>query len=402
MKILLDEIKNTGQIREHGDINGLKQSIKKLGLLEPLGITKDKILVYGRRRFQALKELGFKEAEVTIVEPKNRYENFLMSLHENTKRKNLTWQEECNFLLKEKLYYEQQFPETKHGGDRKSKNFQVPDSGTRYTKIKASLENVSESVIQENIQLAKALREYPELKKQSKKSGAKKVLKRIKDKERNIEREKEFDNIPLPKTIKIWKGKFQSQSKKIPPGSIDAIITDPPYSKEYLKDWKDLSLIAKKVLKPSGFLITYSGILNLNEVFKIFDKNLIYYWQFIILHTGVKQLINPRNIFCGYKPILVYQKEPFKRINNQIGDIIEGAGREKEEHPWQQAEEEIKVLIKNFTKPNDLILDPFAGGGTIPVACHKLKRKVIAIDDKKENIKTIETRLKEYESTKLT
>jgi len=230
----------------------------------------------------------------------------------------------------------------------------------------------------------------------------KKTEKKQKIDDENKLKEKEFDSLPLPKTIKIWKGKFQRHSKKIPPGSIDAIITDPPYSKEYLKDWKDLSLIAKKILKPSGFLITYSGILNLNEVFKIFDKNLIYYWQFIILHAGVKQLINPRNIFCGYKPILIYQKEPFKRINNQIEDIIEGAGREKEEHPWQQAEDEIKVLIETFTKPNDLILDPFAGSGTIPVACHKLKRKVLAIDDKEENIKTIETRLKEYESTKLT
>jgi len=229
-----------------------------------------------------------------------------------------------------------------------------------------------------------------------------KTEKKQKIDDENKLKEKEFDSLPLPETVEIWKGKFQTQSKKILPGSIDAIITDPPYSKEYLKDWKDLSLIAKKVLKPSGFLITYSGILNLNEVLKIFDKNLIYYWQFIILHTGVKQLINPRNIFCSYKPILIYQKEPFKRINNQIEDVIEGTGREKEGHPWQQAEDEIKVLIKNFTKPNDLILDPFAGSGTLPVACHKLKRRVLAIDDREENIKTMEKRLKEYESTKLT
>ncbi len=222
----------------------------------------------------------------------------------------------------------------------------------------------------------------------------KKEKKKTQLKIENKLKEKEFDNIPLPKTIEIWKGKFQNQSKKIPPGSIDAIITDPPYSKEYLKDWKDLSLIAKKVLKPSGFLITYSGILNLNKVFKIFEKNLVYYWQFIILHTGVKQLINPRSIFCGYKPILIYQKEPFKRINNQIEDVIKGTGREKEGHPWQQAEDEIKILIKIFTKPNDLILDPFAGSGTIPIACHELKRKVLAIDNEEENIKIITKRLK--------
>jgi len=207
-------------------------------------------------------------------------------------------------------------------------------------------------------------------------------------------KEKEFEKLSLPETVKVWKGKFKTQSKKIPSNSVDAIITDPPYSEKYSEDWRDLSRISKRILKPYGFLITYSGILNLNKVFKTLDKNLKFYWQFILLHSGTKQLINPRNIFCNYKPILVYQKEPFKRIHNKLDDLVIGSGREKDKHPWQQAEKEIKSLIKNFTRPKDLILDPFAGSGTIPVACHKLKRRVLAIDDKNKNIEEIEKRFK--------
>jgi len=219
----------------------------------------------------------------------------------------------------------------------------------------------------------------------------KKSQKKAKTAKEDEQKKREFDD--FPESPKIWLGKFQEQTRKIQPDSIDAIITDPPYSIEHINDWKSLSRIAKRILKPSGFLITYSGILNLNEVFKVFDKNLIFYWQFILIHEGVKQLINPRNIFCGYKPILIYQKEPFKRISNQIDDLIKGAGREKEYHEWQQAEKEIGSLIENFTSPNDLILDPFAGSGTIPIACFKLKRKSIAIDDNEQNLKNIEKRL---------
>ncbi len=40
--------------------------------------------------------------------------------------------------------------------------------------------------------------------------------------------------------------------------SIDLILTDPPYPKEYLPLWKDLSFFASRVLKPSKFLLTYS------------------------------------------------------------------------------------------------------------------------------------------------
>ena len=81
---------------------------------------------------------------------------------------------------------------------------------------------------------------------------------------------------------------------------------------------------------------------------------------------------------------------------------MEGTGREKDGHKWQQAEEEIEILINGFTKPSDTILDPFAGSGTIPVCCLRLKRQVVIIDDKKENIETIARRLKKYESIKIT
>jgi len=202
----------------------------------------------------------------------------------------------------------------------------------------------------------------------------------------------------LPDTVEVWKGRFQN--KRILSNSIDAIITDPPYAAEYLKEWKDLSRIAKRILKPSGFLITYSGTVNLNEVFKILSNNLLFYWQLILLHKGQNQLITARNIFCNYKPILIFQKEPFKKLSNPMDDLIFGTGREKEKHPWQQAEKEMVPIIENFTRPGDLILDPFAGSGTIPVACHDLKRKVLAIDDKKENIKIIYERFGEIKNGK--
>ncbi|MGA2974326.1 MAG: hypothetical protein ABSF77_03360 [Spirochaetia bacterium] len=39
----------------------------------------------------------------------------------------------------------------------------------------------------------------------------------------------------------------------------------------------------------------------------------------------------PRNVFCGWKPILVYQNG-FKRFDDKLKDIIDGSGREKEDH----------------------------------------------------------------------
>ena len=210
-------------------------------------------------------------------------------------------------------------------------------------------------------------------------------------------RERElFDTLPLPDKIKVIHADFKDV--EIEPESVDHIITDPPYPIEFIECWEMLSRIAERILKPSGFLIAYSGHINLNKVIRILDENLIFYWMCALIHKGSTQIVHPRNMIASFKPILIYQKEPFKRHDNIMEDVIEGSGREKDGHPWQQAEEEINLFIEKFTNPNDLILDPFAGSGTIPVACFNLSRRVMAIDKEEENILKIKRRIKKSET----
>lgn len=163
MKLALDLIKNTEPQRDHGDVTGLKESINRLGLLQPLVITPDYSLIAGRRRYQALTELEISEVEVNVLNPKDDYVKFLMALDENLKRKDMTCQEIAFCELEEKRIYEECYPETKHGGDRTK---QVAESATcnpRYTIAKAQATGVSERKIQEELQLAKAIKENPEL-----------------------------------------------------------------------------------------------------------------------------------------------------------------------------------------------------------------------------------------------
>ncbi|MCV0366403.1 MAG: ParB N-terminal domain-containing protein [Nitrosopumilus sp.] len=51
-----------------GDIDGLSSSIKHVGLLQPIGINKDNVLVFGQRRLEAVKKLGWKEIQSVILE----------------------------------------------------------------------------------------------------------------------------------------------------------------------------------------------------------------------------------------------------------------------------------------------------------------------------------------------
>jgi site-specific DNA-methyltransferase (adenine-specific) len=46
-------------------------------------------------------------------------------------------------------------------------------------------------------------------------------------------------------------------------------------------------------------------------------------------------------------------------------------------HPTQKPEALLEALVRDFTDPGELVLDPFAGSGTTGVACKRLGRRFV-------------------------
>lgn len=98
MEIDIKDIKVVRNIRtEIGDVSDLMQSIRENGLLEPVGVCKIKdeyVLVYGHRRFSALKKLGRKQLtvgkEIIIVEKTEMQDLIILNTVENYHRKENT------------------------------------------------------------------------------------------------------------------------------------------------------------------------------------------------------------------------------------------------------------------------------------------------------------------------
>lgn len=79
-------------------IDDLAESIHRIGLINPIVVTADHLLVAGERRYTACVALGWTAIPVQYVEDLSEYELQTIELEENVKRVNLTWQEEVSAL----------------------------------------------------------------------------------------------------------------------------------------------------------------------------------------------------------------------------------------------------------------------------------------------------------------
>ena len=54
--------------------------------------------------------------------------------------------------------------------------------------------------------------------------------------------------------------------------------------------------------------------------------------------------------------------------------------KEKDRHEWQQPLEEVEEVVRYFSQPEDLVVDPCGGAFTTAVACYHLGRRCISCD----------------------
>ncbi len=155
--------------------------------------------------------------------------------------------------------------------------------------------------------------------------------------------------------------------------SVDIIFTDPPYLADlYAEAYGVLAEHAPRVLKPGGWLLTYAPQYHLPQIMQNLGEGLEYYWI-------VAQLVYARYVMAMWKPILVYAKPPIERPPKAFCDMVSGK-RQKRYHAWEQSIHEALHLLCRFARPGDLVVDPFAGSGTIPLAAKLLGLRYIGFE----------------------
>jgi ParB family chromosome partitioning protein len=100
-------------------VRQLMDSIREVGLLNPITVTKDRMLVSGLHRKQACEQLGWTDIPVVVVDL-DGLKAELAEIDENLVRNELSTLEHSDHLARRKEIYEKLHPEAVHGGDRRS------------------------------------------------------------------------------------------------------------------------------------------------------------------------------------------------------------------------------------------------------------------------------------------
>ena len=205
----------------------------------------------------------------------------------------------------------------------------------------------------------------------------------------------------LDDDIRLYHCPFQELEKKakLKRNSISLVLTDFPYARDFLPQLSELSLFAKRVLKPGGLFVTYSGQYHLPEVLRRLGENLTYRWQMASVWNGDSNMIHPLQITSQWKPILIFSKGKWKE-KKRWSDVSLVQEKDKSLHDWQQHESEVEMLVNYFSKPGDIVCDPLAGSFTSAIASRRNGRKFVGCDVEAECVEIGQARLEAEKGTK--
>ena len=207
--------------------------------------------------------------------------------------------------------------------------------------------------------------------------------------------------------------------KHIPDGSVDMVLTDPPYGTTACKwdnvipfepMWAEL----KRVIKSNGAIVLFgsepfSSCLRMSNI-----KNYKYDWVWVkeqgtgFLNSKKQPLRNNEQISVFYQKQPTYNRQMrmgFKSYETKKGGLTDNYNKDSKDeiltksngeryplntlyftrdkdkqHPTQKPVALLEYLIKTYTQENETVLDFTFGSGSTGVAAKNTNRKFIGIE----------------------
>lgn len=421
--ISLESIVSTDRDRvDLGDIDELAHSFKKYGVIQPLAVASCGEVVEGQsiyrllaggRRYEAAKRAELKEVPVKIYTD-NLSEMMMKSieLEENLRRKELTFMERCT--LTKKIHDLQ----IEMYGRKISTS---PDASGHSMRDTAEMLKVSHVIVSQDIKLANAIEQFPDIGWERCKDRAE-ALKTLNKFEERIARSALSERAQtLNKNSKTKRiidsyvlGDFFEMVKGVPSNSIDLVEIDPPYGIDLsnVKKEHDINYGDSYNEVDISIYIPFVGKV-LDEAYRVMkaDSWLIFWFGpepwFDIIYSLIKQAKFETRRLCGiwtknngqtkHPDIYLaqcYEMFYYARKGNPTINLdkrgrsnifsFDPVSPTSKIHPTERPVSLMEELLRTFTWEGSRILVPFAGSGNTLRAAYNLNMFPLGYDLSKE------------------
>jgi len=231
--------------------------------------------------------------------------------------------------------------------------------------------------------------------------------------------------------INLMQGDCLERMKEIETGSVDMVLTDPPYGTTACKwdsiiplepMWKQL----KRVIKPNGAIVMTASQPFTTTLIASNMKMFKYCWVWSkgqgtgFLNAKKQPLRSCEDVVvfygsqCIYNPVMRTGFKPYKcaqgrtktqNYGKQTGAVTVSNGERYpltliefkrdsgKSHPTQKPVALMEYLIKTYTNEGETVLDFTMGSGSTGVACKNLNRDFIGIEMDDKYFKIAEDRI---------
>lgn len=185
--------------------------------------------------------------------------------------------------------------------------------------------------------------------------------------------------------------------KDIPDGSVDLVLTDPPYGmnfqsnyreKKYSKiendtclDWLDAFLQeCWRVLKPNSAIYLFCSWHKV-DVFKKAAEKLFKIKNILIWEKNNTSMGDLKGSYSPKYEMIIFAHKGRRVLNGfRYPDVLTAKRTGNKLHPTQKPVELLEIFVNSSSNDGETVLDTFMGSGSTGVACVNTNRNFIGIE----------------------
>ena len=197
--------------------------------------------------------------------------------------------------------------------------------------------------------------------------------------------------------IELKQGDCLELMKDIPDGSVDLVLTDPPYGMAFKSNYRKEKYNEIQNDKSLEWLERY-----ISECYRVLKNNSAIYcfcsWHNVdVFKQAIEKKFKVKNILIweknntsmgdlkgSYAPkyeMIIFAHKGRKLLNGfRYADIIKANRTGNKLHPTEKPVDLLELFIKNSSDENAVVFDGFMGSGSTGVACVNTNRNFIGIE----------------------